>query len=186
MGGCCAGHPCAVTEHGGEEKRRALFVEDFVDVASRIDAVCLALLSGDGWLEPLAGAAEEEGATLLMRIGPAWAPECLQREVRAQLGACRPRGEGFVLWLRWEETEHPALFPVLDGDLEVAPVGDGQTRITLSASYVPPLGLVGRGLDRALLHRLAQSTVRSFLTRVRAALEPTAPGQPAYAGAPQP
>lgn len=166
------------------ERGRAVFVEDFVDVAAPLESARLSLLAGDGWLEPMAGDAEREGATLLMRVGPSWAAERFQREVRAHLGGYRPRGDGFVLWLRWEASEHPALFPVLDGDLEVAPLGLREVRITLSASYVPPLGLVGRGLDRAVLHRLAQSTVRSFLGRLRAELERLGP--PALAEHAQP
>ena len=43
-------------------------------------------------------------------------------------------------------------------------------RLTLSASYVPPFGELGARLDRALLHRVAVSTVRSFLVRVAASL----------------
>jgi hypothetical protein len=63
------------------------------------------------------------------------------------------------------------IFPMLDGDLELAPLGSERCRLTLSASYMPPFGDVGRALDRALLHRVAQSTVRSFLARVAMSLE---------------
>jgi hypothetical protein len=151
------------------EPPRGVFVEDFVDVDASLEALRGSLLAGEGWLAPMAGAAERDGATLLLRVGPAWAAERFQRDVRARLGGYRTRHNGFVLWLWWEAAEHPSLFPVLDGDLEVAPLGDGRARLTLTASYVPPLGVIGRGIDRAVLHRVAQSTVRSFLTRVAAA-----------------
>jgi hypothetical protein len=39
-------------------------------------------------------------------------------------------------------------------------------RIALSASYLTPLGELGRRLDRAVLHHVARSTVRSFLSRL--------------------
>ncbi|HEX5903035.1 MAG TPA: hypothetical protein VF028_07985 [Actinomycetota bacterium] len=32
--------------------------------------------------------------------------------------------------------------------------------------YEPPLGLVGRAADRALLHRVAEATFKDFLERV--------------------
>ncbi len=76
-----------------------------------------------------------------------------------------------VLALRWEDARRPNLFPVLDGNLEVVPLGPDQSRIVLCASYRPPFEAVGRVLDQALLHRVAESTVRSFLHKVAEALE---------------
>jgi hypothetical protein len=60
---------------------------------------------------------------------------------------------------------------MLSGDLELAPLEPHSCRLTLAASYIPPLGDLGRALDRALLHRIAQSTVRSFLAREATILE---------------
>ena len=36
----------------------------------------------------------------------------------------------------------------------------------MSARYVPPLGAVGRAIDRALLFRVAEATIKDFLDRV--------------------
>ncbi len=63
------------------------------------------------------------------------------------------------------------LFPELDADLEVAPLGSHQTQLSMSARYVPPLGLVGRVIDRAVLHRVAEATLKDFLDQVAEALE---------------
>jgi hypothetical protein len=38
--------------------------------------------------------------------------------------------------------------------------------------YDPPLAGFGRQADRLLLHRVAEASVRSFLTRVAASLAP--------------
>ncbi|HMK97435.1 MAG TPA: hypothetical protein VK425_07805, partial [Acidimicrobiales bacterium] len=75
------------------------------------------------------------------------------------------------LSIKWQAAERPALFPVLEGDLELVPLGADRSRLILSASYVPPLGELGRRLDRAVLHRVAESTVRSFLRRLASSLE---------------
>jgi hypothetical protein len=40
----------------------------------------------------------------------------------------------------------------------------------MSARYVPPLGAVGRTIDRALLSRVAEATVKDFLDRVADAI----------------
>jgi hypothetical protein len=154
-----------------DPERRRVLVKDFVDVHRPFDLVRRRIEDGESWLSPLACAAETEGEELRLRIGPDWAAGRLRREVRARLGPPRPRGDSVVVAIAWESTEMRPLFPVLDGDLELAPLGRADCRLTLYASYVPPLGEIGRGLDRALLHRLAEATARSFLTCVAAALE---------------
>jgi hypothetical protein len=49
--------------------------------------------------------------------------------------------------------------------------------------YRPPLGALGAGLDRVLLHKVATATVHSLMTNMASALEGIAPA-PDAAGAP--
>jgi hypothetical protein len=70
-----------------------------------------------------------------------------------------------VLPMRWRAASLEPLFPVLDADIEVASLGPGRTQLSISGRYTPPLGPVGRVLDRALLHRVAEATVKDFLDR---------------------
>ena len=76
-----------------------------------------------------------------------------------------------VIPLAWEPSGLLALFPVLHGDILLAPIGPGWCRVTLAASYVAPFGALGSRVDHALLHRVAASTVRSFLSRVATSLQ---------------
>ena len=71
-----------------------------------------------------------------------------------------------VLPLRWTATEASRLFPRLDADLEVARLGPRLTQLAMSARYEPPLGALGKAIDRALLHRVAEATLKDFLDRV--------------------
>jgi len=59
-----------------------------------------------------------------------------------------------------------ALFPRLAADLEVAPILPTRTQLAISAVYEPPPGLVCRAADGALLHRVAEATLKDFLERV--------------------
>jgi hypothetical protein len=119
----------------------------------------------------LASAAEKDGEVLRLQIGPTWAGGRMTREVEVTLGPMRERGESRVVPLVWRATGLTSMFPALNGDIELAPLGPQRCRLTLAASYLPPFGDVGHALDRALLHRVAQSTVRSFLARVASSLE---------------
>ncbi len=68
--------------------------------------------------------------------------------------------------LRWKASGPADLFPSLDADLEVALLGPGRTQLAMSARYVPPFGRVGRVIDRAVLSRVAEATLKDFLDRV--------------------
>ncbi len=72
--------------------------------------------------------------------------------------------------LRWAASGGADLFPSLDADLEVAPIRPGRTQLAMSARYVPPFGTVGRVIDRAVLSRVAEATLKDFLDRVADAI----------------
>jgi len=75
-----------------------------------------------------------------------------------------------VIPLRWTAVGAHGLFPTMDADLEIAPLGPQMTQLAVSARYTPPLGVVGRAIDRALLHRVAEATLKDFMDRLRASL----------------
>lgn len=153
------------------KKRTPCFIEDFVDVASPFETL-RARFSGDGqWLAPLATVATQDGDMFQMRVGPSWAAGLVAREVNVTLWAPRERGYALARSLTWTPNDWQFLFPLLEGDLELAPLGPDQCRISLAATYTPALGKFGAQVDRALLHHVAASTVRSFLTQMATKLQ---------------
>jgi hypothetical protein len=148
-----------------------IFIDDFVDVPLPLAVVRERFVQAEQWLTDLAGAAEGDGDSMRILIGPSWVGGLVSRKVEVTLGPPRERGEARVMQLEWKAIGLTSALPVLNGDLELAPLGSGHCRLTLSASYLPPFGDFGRALDRALLHRVAQSTVRSFLERLASSLE---------------
>lgn len=163
-----------VARGGGQQssvKRPLIFLQDFVDVTCPFDVV-RERFDGDGsWLGPLASAAETDGELLRMRIGPSWGGGRVTQEVQVTLGPNREHDDALIVTFAWDVSTLRSLIPSLDGDIEVAPLGEDRCRVTLSAAYRPPLGELGARLDRALLHRVAASTVRSFLSRVAASVQ---------------
>lgn len=121
------------------------------------------------WLPGLARDAHLRGDALLAEVGFGETIR-VEREVAIQLGAPIRSSSRTAFPLRWEAAAHPWLFPSLDADLEVAPLGPERTQLSISARYVPPFRGIGRALDRALLSRVAEATVKDFVDHVAAAV----------------
>ena len=115
------------------------------------------------------------GDTLLAEIGFGDRIR-VARKVAIELGHPVNTAGKVVLPLRWTPTDSPGLFPALEADLEVAPLPPDRTQLAMSARYVPPLGPLGRAIDRAVLYRVAEATLKDFLDRVGEALAHEAGG----------
>jgi hypothetical protein len=153
------------------KKRTPCFIDDFVDVEGAFEELS-ERFSGDGqWLAPLATVATQDGDSFQMRVGPSWAAGIVTHEVNVTLWPLRERGFALARSITWTPNDWQFLFPLLEGDLELAPLGPMKCRISLAATYTPALGRFGAQVDRALLHRVAASTVRSFLTQVATKLQ---------------
>jgi len=117
------------------------------------------------WLPGLAERATHRGDLLLADVGFGEAVR-IKRTVVVELGEPVRSGSKTVFPLRWAASGAAGLFPSLDADLEVAPLGPGSTQLAMSARYVPPFGSIGRVIDRAVLSRVAEATLKDFLDRV--------------------
>lgn len=147
------------------DRQPSVFLQDFVDVPLPSDVVGQALAGEEGSLGPMADEAAADGHALLVRLGREHVPGGMIT-LRVQMGGPVLRGGCVMIPIRWEAARLPKVFPVLDGQLEVSPLGPAESRLLLQASYRPPLDGVGRLLDDTVLHRVAESTVRSFLHRL--------------------
>lgn len=142
-----------------------MFVADEVGVPLAIDAArprLLAYLSIDGLQEPSEDAFEV-GRDLLLRAGAG----AFSKQILVQLLRPYQHDGVLVVPVRWVATGATgAMFPQLDGNLELAADDSGHSVLRLNGAYRPPLAAVGGGLDRLLLHRVADATVRRFLQDV--------------------
>ena len=112
----------------------------------------------------------------LTRVGVAG----LSKLVRVQLRELAWTDRSAGLAIRWEATgPGGGLFPVLDADLRLAFTGDQVTLLTMAGVYRPPLGPLGEALDRVIMHRVADATIRNFDIWVAAQIA----GQPGAAEA---
>ena len=107
----------------------------------------------------------------LVRVGPFGDVPGVSKLVRVRfIGPVKHDGVTTV-WLRWEATGAASgLFPVLDADLLLTAEGPEKSQLMLNGCYRPPLGRLGAGLDRAVMHRVASATIHALLHSVADAL----------------
>jgi hypothetical protein len=144
-----------------------MFVRYFVELPLPAAQVERALLASPAeWLSAMAGAAQERGDGLLTEVGVGPLGTRLRRRVQVELGAPVRFPSMTSLPLTWEPAGLEGLLPRLDADIELGALGEDRTQLAVSARYRPPLGAVGRTVDRVLLHRVAEATVKDFLDRL--------------------
>jgi hypothetical protein len=137
------------------------------------------------WLTEMSEDAYGEEVTGLLRVGPLHAAAKL---VRVTVLEPVYRDGTMNVGLRWEATGATGgLFPVLDATISISPApepavdeGKESSRLMLAGVYRPPLGRLGAGLDTAVLHRVADATIRSVLRSAAVAL--TSPASELAAG----
>jgi hypothetical protein len=71
-----------------------------------------------------------------------------------------------VLTLEWEAAKSPRLFPFMQAELAIYPLTATETQLDLDGEYEPPLGPLGKALDKLMGHRIAEACVKRFLEDV--------------------
>lgn len=149
-----------------------MFIRYYVELAHPMPNLERALLEApSSWLPNLAQRADERGQRLLTEVGFPMDGHRIVKRVSIALGD--PVRSSARTWIpiSWQATGPSGLFPVLDGDLEIARLGTERTQLAFSAQYRPPLGFIGRTVDRALLSRVAEATIKDFVDRIAERLD---------------
>ncbi len=114
-----------------------------------------------------------DGRELLAKVGVRIGLLPIYKHVQLTLGELPSAipSDRVMLPVSWESVGGPPLFPRMEGTLHVQPDGAETTRLTLNARYDPPLGRLGELIDRALMHRMADATIKDFVERLADRLE---------------
>ena len=149
----------------------------FIGAEARLDVgfsaaqARLANLVRNGLLRQASDDAYQELATGLAWVGPLGAMPGMSKLVAAQFSDLAIREDSATGAMRWEATgPGGVLFPALDADIKLTAAGEHSTVLAVLGGFRPPLGSLGAGLDRAILHRVAAATVRAFLKRIADAI----------------
>ncbi len=127
------------------------------------------LRSPETWVPGLAREANHHGDALLAEVGFGEDVR-VARRVAIEFREPVRMPSKTVIPLHWAAVGASGLFPALEADLEIAPLSPTRTQLAMSARYVPPLGAIGRAIDRAVLFRVAEATLKDFLDRLGATL----------------
>jgi len=146
-----------------------MFLRYYVELDLPTERVEPALLeSPSSWLPALVDGAVERAEPLLAEVGVGSNGLRVAKRVVVRLGQPIKFPSKLSLPMTWEPGGR--LLPTLNAELEVASLGRARTQLAISGRYDPPLGTVGRTVDRLALHRVAEATIQDFLDRVAVAI----------------
>jgi hypothetical protein len=146
-----------------------VFIRYYLELQLPFEEVERALLADPGsWLPGMATEAGDQGEQLLVDVGFELGNDHrVDREVQIEIGEpVSVRSKTTMLPIAWKAKNGIGPVPQLDADIEIATLGATRTQLSMSARYRPPLGMIGRALDKALMHRVAEATLKDFLDRV--------------------
>jgi hypothetical protein len=141
-----------------------MLVYYFGHVAGTLAEVAILISDSHSDLSAWADLAIRHGEELRTRIDPG--PFMPAKEVHVEVGKAERRSGSVVIPLKWKATGPEALFPEMNADLVLQPIGHTDVQVVFRGSYDPPFGGIGRLLDRALMHRLAEASVKSFVDQL--------------------
>lgn len=141
-----------------------MYVQHSVHIQSPIQAVSAALMKDAATWFP------EFGGKNVAKVGLRVAGVPVRKKVTVEVGKPTKTSTWAVVPISWKATFAEKLFPVMTGKIELAPSGQDETRLTVSGMYEPPLGKVGAQIDEALMHNVAEGTVRELAESIAAKL----------------
>jgi hypothetical protein len=151
-----------------------MFLRYYVELNLPAAQVKAALLDSPAtWLPALVDGALKRAEPLLAEVGAGRARLRVTKRVSVRFGEPVEFPSRLSLPMTWEPGGW--LLPKLDAELELGPLAKSRTQLAISGRYEPPLGVVGRTVDRIALHRVAEATVKDFLDQVATVLQAPLP-----------
>jgi len=145
-----------------------MFVERSIHIGHRVEAVTAVLIAGPReWFAHLDDSGEAS-------VGPQVAGIGIRKKVAVEVGLPVTTGDWTEIPVTWKATFIEKLFPVMTGKVELGPVDARTTKLTVCGMYEPPFGTLGKQVDDAFMHTVAEATVadlaKSIARRIDAAV----------------
>lgn len=142
-----------------------MYIQHSVHVNHSVEECAAALKNGPRtWFPRLS---DDHAAAVGLKV----AGVSLRKRVTVDLGEPVSEGDWTNVPITWKATFPERLFPVLVGKIELAPVEQSTTRLTISGMYEPPLGRLGVLLDEAVMHNVAEATIKEITESIAKLLD---------------
>ena len=142
-----------------------MYVQHSVHIEHPVKACSEALMEGPKkWFPSL-------GGKNVSKVGVRVAGVPVRKRVAVEIGEPVKTSTWTVIPLTWKATFPEKLFPEMTGKIELAPSDKEVTRLTVSGMYQPPLGSLGRQIDEAVMHNVAEATVKELAESIASMLE---------------
>ena len=86
----------------------------------------------------------------------------VRKRVVVEFGDAIKTSTWAVVRVNWKATFPQKLFPTMEGKVSLSPQGRNAAKLTVSGVYEPPLGRVGEDLNEAVMHPVAELTVKEL------------------------
>ena len=121
---------------------------------------------GNGWVTLVDRATTDGKDAGRIRLGLRGDRSLVSKTLHVEFSPPVDRAADIVVGFTVTPVGMRPLFPSVSGELEMNPAGSGSTMLTIHGRYRPPLGAVGRLLDRSLARRAAQRALHSLIRQV--------------------
>ncbi len=145
-----------------------MFVHYYTHVPLNINTVEQRIDQLRSSLVEWADVAYRQGEELRSRVGPT--VDGFAKEIRLEIGTAEIHRTGLVYPINWTAVGARGLFPRLNASLTISHMGHDSTKLGFEGTYEPPLGPLGRVVDRVVLGRFADATVQNWIDRLASAL----------------
>ncbi len=108
-------------------------------------------------------------------IGVSVAGVPVRKRVVVEFGDAIKTSTWAVVRVNWKATFPQKLFPTMEGKVSLSPQGKTAAKLTVSGVYEPPLGRVGEDLNEAVMHPVAELTVKELAEAIAKRLVGRAP-----------
>jgi hypothetical protein len=133
-----------------------MFIQYSVNIHHPIQAVGAALVAGaPKWFPRLRGSS-------LSTVGLRIAGVPVRKRVAIEIGEPVSADTWTAVPIKWKATFPKQLFPTMVGKIEVARVDPEVTKLTVSGSYEPPIGRLGKQFDDSVMRTVAEATIKEL------------------------
>jgi hypothetical protein len=130
-----------------------MFVQRSIQIDHPVEAVKSVLTASPReWFARLDDSGEAE-------VGPHVSGIGIRKKVAVEVGPPITAGDWTEIPVTWKATSIGKLFPVMVGKVELSPVDARTTKLTVCGMYEPPFGPLGKQVDDAFMHTVAEATV---------------------------